>query len=78
MQLRFLILHGCTFLRQFSKTFFDRLAATVNSGCGTTGILRLLPMGAVEGPEPSFRGKNSHNVAAGHVQAQHQLCQVLL
>ena len=38
MQLRFLILHGCTFLRQFSKTFFDRLAATVNSRCGTTSI----------------------------------------
>jgi hypothetical protein len=78
MQLRFLILHVCTFLRQFSKAFFDRLAATVNSRCGTESIFRLFLMSAVQAPEPSLRGKNPHRGAAARVSAQHQLRQVFL
>jgi len=78
MKLRFLILHGYTFLRQFSKTFFDRLAATVNLRCGTKSILRLFLRNAIQAPEPSFRGKNPRRGAAGQVPAQHRLRQVFL
>jgi hypothetical protein len=56
MQLRFLILHGSTFLRQFSKTFFDRLAATVNSRRTTERIFGLLLMIALPSSQPSFCG----------------------
>jgi hypothetical protein len=78
VQLRLFVFHVCSFLRQFSKTFFDRLAATVNSRCVTERIFRLLLANVFQAPEPSFRGKNPHDVAARRVDAQHQFRQVVL
>jgi hypothetical protein len=79
VQLRLFVFHGCPFLRQFlEKRSFARLAATVNSRCVTERIFRLLLVNVSQAPEPSFRGKDPHDVAAGRVDTQHQFRQVVL
>ena len=55
MQLRFLILHDCAFLRQFSKPLF-RPSDSTETHDATERIFGLLLMIALPSSQPSFRG----------------------
>lgn len=55
MQLRFLILHDCAFLRQFSKSVLSTVCGTETHDA-TERIFGLLLMIALPSSQPSFHG----------------------